>query len=146
MIPPIKIPAFITREFVQSHLGDYIFIYSSPLNLNSSTGQRASILDCNCYPVPVRDKMCKSSGYWTDATLFLNCTFIESWLKDVPEDWCPVIPFPNIGAGGSRLITSAPLTYKFLHEELAKIKYGNIVYYNAATDVLKPKLINIQEL
>lgn len=148
MKPTINVPAWITRDFIRAHKHEYIFLYSCPVNLNKVTGQMAEILiDC-CYPVPVRDKMCKSSGYWSDQTYGDNIILIHDWLEDVPKNTGkPIIPFPYIGSGGSRLKEFAPQTFKYLREAIMRIAYPNIVYFVGGTsNITSDSVIDINKL
>lgn len=147
MKPTINIPSYITRDFIRAHKDEYIFLYSCPVNMNKVTGQMGEILGDCCYPIPVREKMCKSSGYWSDQTYDDNIETIDTWIKDIPTNTGkPIIPFPHIGSGGSRLKEFAPLTFKYLREAIAKIAYPNIIYFVGGTTIRGGDIINIEEL
>jgi len=81
----------------------------------------------NTFGMPCRWSYCRSNGYFSDND-YLNSTIeIEVAIAAIPLDK-PVIPFPKIGEGASRLRYNAPKCYQFLMSEIVKIAYPNIRY------------------
>lgn len=137
----IEIPRIIRRDFIRNHETLYYFLYSAPVSLAKSYGQIAEILDTCCYPVPTRWKLCRSSGFFNDNEFDDVSELIDSWLNDVPKDR-PVIPFLNIGCGGSRMRDLAPKLYAHLVKEIDKIKYPHIVY--VGEEIGKERIISTE--
>ncbi len=128
---PIYIPNPIYRPFIAANQEKYTFLYSAPVSLLKSYGQIAEALDSCCFPIPVRYSTCTTHGYFSDNAMEDAIGYIDTWMKDIPKDK-PIIPFPNIGRGGSRLSELAPKVFKYIQERLDAIKYGNIVYTSGA--------------
>lgn len=126
----IEIPAKLTRKFIQEH-PFLTFVHSHNAWENVWTGP-ASICKglSNCYGVPVRWRLCKSSGYFQDAQISLIKDFIDKAIAKIPRG-DPIILFPKIGNGDSRMHILAPLSYKYLHAELDKIKTPDVKYIYA---------------
>lgn len=140
--PKIQIPKWITREFITKNKDRYIFLYSCCLDVEKFSGQASEILYENCFGIPVRKSMCKSSGYFHDSEYDSLVLSINKYLGliEYPNSK-PIIPFPNIGDGGSRLREFAPNIYKYIKECIDYIKYPNIIYVeqNAAPQtIVKP--------
>ena len=137
----ILVPSFITRDFIKSHEHDYVFLYSCCLDIEKYTGQAAEVLDSNCYGIPVRFRMCKSSGYFQDNAFDHIRNYIDKRIAQF--DWAyythhkgkPIIPFPNIGEGGSRLMGCAPKLYAYIRGLIDERKYPNIVYTKPEANV-----------
>jgi hypothetical protein len=123
--PEIKIPRHISETFITNHC-DYTFIYSFDYHRKSALGQcvYAHGKD-NCYPVPVLIKFCANPTYFQDFEEAKK--MIQEFLDVIPRTK-PVIPFPKIGEGHSRLKEFSLKTYMWLHSQLDKIKYPNIRY------------------
>jgi hypothetical protein len=122
----IIIPAYISREFIEAH-PEWNFVY--PTNF-WQTQRVGPALICtglpNCFGVPVRWTLCKSSGYFQDAQFDQLKTQIDLDIAEIPRDK-PIVLFPKIGCGNSRMHILAPKTYLYLHEELDKIA-AEVVY------------------
>lgn len=121
------IPRRITRDYILLH-PEYVFIYSASVHHEKGFGQASVAKGCpNAFPVPVRWSYCRSNG-WFDDNNYLNISIeIEVAISNIPIDK-PIIPFPKIGEGASRLRYNAPKCYAFLMSEIDKIKYPEIRY------------------
>lgn len=117
----ILIPYRLTREYIKQH-PELIFIHSCCWWPNSEVGPA---LVCkglsNCYGVPVRWKLCKSSGYFSDQQQSEIYRIIDESLAKIP---CtnPVILFPKIGNGDSRMHKFAPKCWQYMMDKLNAIK------------------------
>lgn len=114
------IPYYITREYIQAH-PDWNFIHSTNFWNNQTVGPAAICagLD-NCYGVPVRWRLCKSSGYFQDAQREEIIKQIDKMIDVIPLDK-PLIPFPKLGNGDSRMYVFAPIAYAHLKKRLDAI-------------------------
>lgn len=81
----------------------------------------------NAFPLPVRWSQCKSSGYFNDNQMDEIIEALDYWLMMVPRDK-PIIPFRKIGHGSSRMFEFSPKCWFYMHKEIDKVKYGNIIY------------------
>lgn len=129
-LPPIYIPTFITRSFIKKHENDYIFLYSCCANVEKTTGQAGEVLDSNCWGIRIRWSMCKSNGFFQGYDIVAAKMIQDDldYARYVADNKKPIIPFPNMGEGGSKLSSCAPELFKILKEGLESIRYGNIVY------------------
>lgn len=116
----ITIPARLTREFIEKH-PEWTFVHSTNAWFSQRVGP-ASICRglSNCYGIPVRWSLCKTSGYFQDSQRELIIPLIDETIAKIPADK-PIILFPKIGNGHSRLATLAPKVYAHLSAALAKI-------------------------
>lgn len=123
--PIIYVPRYITNSFIREH-PEYNFLYSFDYHRKSAMGQ-ATIAhgETNCYPIPVLIKYCSNPVYFQDFEEARK--MIQEFLNDIPTDK-PIIPFPKIGLGHSRLKEFSLKTYLWLHSEIDKIAYPNIKY------------------
>lgn len=127
--PLIVVPRWLTRPFIRSKIHELSFVYSDAYHNNSYLGQcSAAKGSVNCYVVYTLWKPCSNqppSNFFRDEE-FEEFTkdIIDSCIKRIPKK-LPVILFPKIGEGRSRLKERAPRTYNYLMEELQKIEYPN---------------------
>lgn len=127
-LPTLYIPRRIDRVYITAH-PNYLFVYSSAENVPYYMGQASEGEgNNNAYPVPVRFSLCRSSGYWSDNSFSDHKETVDYWLKDIPKDGRPIIPFPMIGNGASRLKEFAPRLHAYIHSEIKKIAYPYIEY------------------
>lgn len=118
----VTIPFRIKREFIQLH-PEYNFVFPHNFWENTWVGPSAECKDLsNCFGVPVRWKLCKSSGYFSDTQETAIMKKIDEMIARIPSDK-PVILFPKIGNGDSRMHIFAPKCYKYLHDKLAAIAH-----------------------
>lgn len=124
---PIYIPRKLTKDYVILNT-NYNFIYGSSVHHEKYFGNAAICQRlCNTYAIPVRWSYCRADGWFYDSN-YLNASIeIEVAIDKIPKDK-PIIPFPKIGEGASRLRYGSPKLYAFLMEKLNEIKYGNIIY------------------
>lgn len=126
--PTIFVPRRISRDYIRSN-PTYTFIYSTAENVPYYFGQAEIATGLvNAYGVPVRFSLCRSSGYYNDNSFEDTRETIDQWLRDVPLDKGPIIPFPMIGNGASRLKEFAPRLHAYIHSEIKKIAYPHIEY------------------
>lgn len=135
--PQIVIPHRIKNSFIREHQ-NYIFIYGYDVAEKGALGQ---VVECvgepNCLPVWTRWKGCKSSGYFQDSQFSEIKNGIDICIDGIKilantKPNMPIIPFPKIGEGASRMKELAPKCFKYLTERLNLIKYPNIkIDYNA---------------
>lgn len=135
MYPTIIVPNPITNAFICSHR-DYIFVYGYDLMGKGALGQCVVAKDeINCFPVYTTRNGCKSSGFFQDSMIEeIKKRNIEAIAKilDASGNKLPIIPFPKIGRGHSRMFEFAKESYKWLMNELNAIAYPKIdrVYTN----------------
>lgn len=124
-LPVIYVPRYITNEFIRSN-PQYTFLYSFDYHRKSAFGQCVTAHgESNCYPIPVLIKYCANPVYFQDFEEAKR--MITEFLDVIPRDK-PIIPFPHIGEGHSRLKEFSYKTFLWLHSEIDKIKYPNIKY------------------
>ena len=125
MWPEIIIPHYVTRTFIQSHL-EYNFVFSFDVAGKSFFGQANECYgEPNAYPVPVRWKGCKTSGYFSDAQYIDICEQIDIAISRIPNG-PPVIVLRKIGEGASRMNEFASKSFEYLKQKLNEICYPNI--------------------
>lgn len=121
------IPYRLTREFISTH-PELTFVHSRCYWPNIYVGPN---LICkglsNCYGVPVRWKLCKSSGYFQDSQLGAITKAIDDALAVIPAG-ARVILFPKIGSGDSRMHILAPKAWAYMMERLNAIKSPDYAY------------------
>jgi len=123
--PQIIVPRFITRKFIQLH-PEWIFLYGHDLAGKGTFGQAwEAHNEPNTYPIPTCYKMCKNSMYFQDSQYEEITGYLIFAFVHLPKDK-PIIPFPKIGEGYSRMKELAPKCFKYMKQELDKIKYPNI--------------------
>lgn len=122
-VSQIVVPHRITRTYIQRnrHLR---FIYSFDVAGKSALGQAAfAHNEPNTSPVNVMYKFCANPVYFQDND---ECkSHIYDSINHIPLD-LPIIPFPKIGLGHSRLKEFAPECYDLVHRLLSEIKWPNI--------------------
>jgi len=98
----ITIPARITREFIEAH-PQYNFVYPTNLWHTQRVGPAKICAGlANCFGVPVRWSLCKSSGYFQDSQFEQLKDAIDLDIAAIPKDK-PLVLFPKIGSGHSRM-------------------------------------------
>lgn len=111
----------LTREDIERSPG-VTFIYSSTVHREVPHGQASVCIgNPNCFRVPVRWSLCKSSGYFNDNALIDIKIEIDVAISKIPRDKQIVI-LKRIGEGASRMNEFAPKAYEYLHEQLNKLK------------------------
>jgi len=125
----ITVPRWLTREFIRSKIHELSFVYSDAYHNNSYLGQCSSAKgQPNCYVIYTLWRPCSNqppSNFFSDSEFEeLTKDIIDSCIKRIPRK-LPVIIFPKIGLGRSRLREKAPKTYEYLMGELYKIAYPN---------------------
>lgn len=117
----ITIPARLTREYIAEH-PEWTFVHSRCYwpDIYAGPSELCKGLS-NCYGVPVRWKLCRSSGYFSDNQRDTIIPAIDEAIALIPRDR-PILLFPKIGCGESRMIVLAQKCYIHLHAELSKIK------------------------
>lgn len=123
----ILIPRRITRDFILSNKNLTFLVGCSVHN----EPFRGAALECkgleNCFGIPVRWSMCKSSGYFNDGhSKDIEIELLVA-LSKLPDN-CILVPFPKIGLGASRMAEFAPKTFKLMNYNLKKICYSYIKY------------------
>lgn len=123
----LHIPRRIYREYITAHR-ELTFVYGQDYERKGTFGQAWSAAgEPNTYPISTCRKMCRNSRYWTDGEFNNVCSIISSDIANVPLNK-PIIIFPKIGEGGSRMKELAPRLYQYMISELKKIQYKNIIY------------------
>lgn len=123
----LVIPYRLSREYIISH-PELVFVHSRCFWPTIFVGPSEVCRGLNnCYGVPVRWKLCKSSGLFQDSQLGAITTAIEEAVAAIPTDR-PVILFPKIGNGDSRMSTLAPKAWAYLMSKLNAIKYPHYTY------------------
>jgi hypothetical protein len=117
----IVVPYRISREYIISH-PELVFVHSRCFWPNIWVGPSLICkgLD-NCYGVPVRWKLCKSSGYFQDSQQESIEAALKEAIAQIPTT-CPVILFPKIGNGDSRMNIFAPRCWAYMMQQLNAIK------------------------
>lgn len=123
----IVIPHKLTRRFIASNK-QWIFLFSYDAAQKGILGQAwFAFGEPNAYPIFTCRKLCPSSlnRYYQDLDEYKEV--VEQCIKNIPSDERPIIPFPKIGEGCSRLKEFSPNLYEYLHKRINEIKYPNIV-------------------
>jgi hypothetical protein len=82
--------------------------------------------------VPVRWKLCKSSGYFSDNVTEEIKKMLDEAIAEIPTTKGPIILFPKIGNGASQMHKFAPKSYQYMMDKLNAIKSKDYKYaYNA---------------
>lgn len=124
----IIVPLHISREYIQGHR-QWNFVYSADYLLRGTFGQMWSAHnEPNTFPVPVLHKSCANSVFFQDH--LEQFAYVDEFLGRIPRDK-PVICYPKIGQGHSRMKEFSPKLYEHLINELKKIEYKwkKIDYY-----------------
>lgn len=115
------IPYRIHREYIEAH-PELTFVHSCCVFRALCVGPAAVCKGLpNCYGIPVRWKLCKSSGYFSDNQERDIKNAIDQAVSAVPRDK-PIILFPKIGNGDSRMHKLAPLCWAYMMNHLNSIK------------------------
>lgn len=128
----IVIPARLTREFVEKH-PEWNFVYSTNYWHTQRVGPAKVCAGlANCFGVPVRWTLCKSSGYFQDSQFDQLRIQIDNDVAAIPRDK-PIILFPRIGSGHSRMHMLAPKTFDYLQLQLRLIAAPVVYDYSNTT-------------
>lgn len=126
----ITVPYKFTRQYLQTHK-ELTFVYGCNLYMPSHMGQ-SEVCEglMNCFSVPTKFRNCKSdnSAFFSDYQLDLIVPSILAAISLIPKHQ-PIILFPKIGMGCADLPNRAPKAFKFLTEELTKIKSKYTIDY-----------------
>lgn len=123
----LRIPRRIYREYITAHR-ELTFVYAYDYQRKGFGGQSYSAFgEPNAFPVSTMRKLCRNTRYWTDMEYDLVSNILSIEISNIPRDK-PIILFPKIGLGCSRMSEIAPRLYKYLVSELDKIKYQNVIY------------------
>ena len=121
------IPYRLTREYIITH-PEWTFIHSRCYWPNIYIGPSLVCRDLhNCYGIPVRWKLCKSSGYFQDSQLGAITKAIDDAIEAIPAG-ARIALFPKIGNGDSRMHILAPKAWAYMMERLNAIKSPNYAY------------------
>lgn len=126
-LPEIIVPAFIYRDYIQKHR-EYIFLYGNDIN---DFGRRGCAYQFSCEPnsyyIPVRFnvKSCRSEYFFSDYVFDRTKSLIDNAIRRISKNNIYICS-PHIGMGAAQLQTRAPLTLKYIQDELKKIVYPNI--------------------
>ncbi len=116
----IIVPLHISREFIQTHR-QWNFIYSADYLLRGALGQMwAAHNEPNTFPVPTLYKYCSNPVFFQDH--LEQEEMINEFLNKIPKDK-PLIVFPKIGLGHSRMKEFSPRLFTGLHRSLKEIEY-----------------------
>lgn len=135
MNPPITIPWRITREYIQAH-PELFFLYGNDYYNKGCLGQSwFANNEPNTQRIPTSIKMCANPDLFTDFFYDQGKTWIDAAINKATllahkyEDntFKPIIPFPKIGCGHSRMRELAPKLWSYMNEEINKIAYPNII-------------------
>lgn len=86
----------------------------------------------NAFPVPTCNRVCpgKPDKYFRDGNFNMHKQQIDSYISRIPTDK-PIILFPKIGEGCSKMKDVSPQLFSYLRNCLDKIKHPNIkIDYN----------------
>lgn len=127
----LQVPYKLTREYILSH-PEINFVHSrcywpafcaGPCELCKGLN--------NCYGIPVRWKYCKSSGYFSDSQRESIIPAIDKAIEAIPCGDKPIVLFPKIGNGNSRMHIIAPICWQYMMDKLNAIKSQDYTYvYN----------------
>lgn len=118
----ILVPRYISRKFIQSH-PEWIFLYGSDEAERGAFGQMWEAYDePNTIPIYTCVKMCRSSGYYQDSMADRIRKVNTNQIQKALQTGKPIIPFPKIGEGYSRMKEFAPRTFSWLRKEIDKIQ------------------------
>ena len=123
----LYIPRHISRSFIQSRR-NIIFLYGFDVRGTGCLGQAwAAHGEPNAFPIPTLYKFCPSGHVlFTDSRGEEWRREIDKAIARVPQDGRPIIPFPRIGEGCSRLREIGPETFKYLKNVLHTIEYKEV--------------------
>lgn len=117
----LVIPYRIHRDYIIRH-PEYNFVHSKCFWPNIFVGPSEVCKGLNnCFGVCVRWKLCKSSGYFSDNQRESIEAALEKDFAAIPSDR-PIILFPKIGNGDSRMHKLAPLCWAYMMNHLNAIK------------------------
>lgn len=125
----IKVPNPITNSFIREKVNELVFIYAYDLVKRGAQGQCVVAHgEPNCFPVYTTRNGCKSSGYFQDSMIdeikHVNMEQISLIVESA--NGRPIIPFPKIGRGHSRMFEFAPKSYEWLMKVINEIAYPKI--------------------
>ena len=121
------VPYHISHKFIIEHK-QWIFVYGSDYTEKGIFGQSWSCQhEPNTFSVPTLYKICQSQTdrWFSDDNWKEHKEQIDERISKIPIDGRPIILFRKIGCGHSELNRRAPKLYKYLMDELNKIKYPN---------------------
>lgn len=123
----IEIPYRISNRFIVEHR-NYIFLFAHDVAGKGGMGQDwFAFGEPNCFAIPTVGKLCPSKRqYFSDSKFESYKKILDKAFSKIPVDGRPIIPFPKIGTGCSRLNTKAPKLFAYMLEQINKIKYPNI--------------------
>jgi hypothetical protein len=120
-----KIPHRISRHYIASNQ-QWIFVYSHDLAERGMLGQAFfAFAEPNTKPIYTCRKLCPSAlnRYFQDACIDEFVEITEKAIVNIQEPNKPIIPFPKIGEGCSRLQEYAPKCFSYLRKRLDEIKW-----------------------
>lgn len=134
----ILIPYRITEKFIRQN-GHLTFVYSTDTFNRGGLGMQWHMAGpSNSFGVPVLYKYCANPIYFTDKSggpyisnlnlsygFDYNKSVIDEAIRLIPKDNPIVVP-PKLGLGCARMMEYCPKTYKYLRQELDKIKSNDI--------------------
>ena len=127
MKPP-TIPTWLTRDFIRAH-PEIIFVFGDNLRETGNAGQAGVCRGMtNCYGVPSKKLPCmKDEAFYRDVEFeLINKPSIDTAIAKIPLDGRFIYVIPNIGKGFAQCDWRAPLTFKYLTEQLTKLEMNNI--------------------
>lgn len=115
----------LTREDIERSPG-VTFIYSSTVHREVPHGQASVCIgNPNCFRVPVRWSLCKSSGYFSDSQMRDIKIEIDVAISKIPLDK-PLYVLGRIGEGASRMSEFAPNSWKYLMDSIYMLEANYI--------------------
>lgn len=115
------------RRWISQH-HELNFVYALDLKGKGGLGQCWEAFgEPNCFPVPTLVGACCNKEFFYDIMYNTYVPQIEKAIARIPTDK-PIIPFPKIGLGCSRMREFAPKMYAHLISLIEKIQYQNIKY------------------
>lgn len=118
------LPEYCTREDVRSVAGKCYVLFGDALNGKGELGQSAVCRGfSHCFGIPTKKLPCNdpARSYMTDREFDgINQYYIDKAIAAIPNDK-PIWVLKGIGKGSAKLDLLAPVTYKYLVDELKKI-------------------------
>jgi len=122
----IVIPYHISRTFITEHR-EFNFLFGNDLGQKGILGQAWICYgEPNAFQITTVIRLCPSfRTFFSDNQFEEHKKHIDDSLSKIPRDK-PIIPLPKIGEGCSRMKEKAPKLFKYMTEQINKIKYPNI--------------------
>lgn len=119
------LPEYCTREDIRSVAGKCYVLFGDNLRMKGMSGQAAVCRgQLHCFGIPTKKLPCMDAdrAFFNDREFeIINKFYIDKAIAAVPRDGTPIWVLKGIGKGSAKLDLLAPVTYKYLVDELKKI-------------------------